>query len=427
MRKSMIAALVAIFVCSCISVAFGQDDQRATRRPDRQELRKRMLERFDKDGDGKLSPAERQAMIQTLRQGRQGRGDGQQRPDTYYKEYETRVERHIYKKTPQGELAIYIHFPKDWTAKDKRPAIVFFFGGAWTSGSIEQFTGQAHYLASRGMVTARADYRVRSRHQTTPDKCVEDAKSAVRWVRKNAAKFGVNPDKIVASGGSAGGHIAACTFTSRGLNAEGEDTKISAQPNLLVLYNPVLNCSNERIAQRMSSLEMAKRISPNLHLSRDTPPAIIFYGSKDRFSTQGEEFLKLSKQLGNTVELYMAEGQPHGFFNRSPWHRRTTFLVDQFLTKHGYLKGKPTLKLPEGDISLTNIAAKKKEDESNPKKRTTDQSVKAGQLAPDFKLPLLEIQTTGDGQNIGKIGSELISLSSFRGKMPVCLIFSSYT
>jgi acetyl esterase/lipase len=82
-------------------------------------------------------------------------GQRARRPDAYYKEFQTRIERQIYKKTAQGELAIYIHFPEDWNAADKRPAIVFFFGGGWNAGTVEQFTNQAHYLASRGIV---ADY-----------------------------------------------------------------------------------------------------------------------------------------------------------------------------------------------------------------------------------------------------------------------------
>lgn len=289
------------------------------------------------------------------RQQSRQRSAGRQRPDAAYKKYETRIERHVYKKTPQGELAIHIHYPKDWSASDKRPAIVFFFGGGWTGGTVEQFTLQAHYLAWRGMVAARADYRVRSRHKTTPDKCVEDGKSAVRWLRQNAAKFGIDPDRIVASGGSAGGHVAACTYTTRGLDAEGEDAGISARPNLLVLYNPVLSCSDERIAQRIGSAEMAERLSPNLNLDKKVPPAIAFYGTRDRFAVQGEEFLQLSAKLGNTVELYMADGQPHGFFNRAPWHQRTTFLADRFLVKHGYLQGKPQLELPEGGTALRRI------------------------------------------------------------------------
>jgi dienelactone hydrolase len=371
-----------------------------------------------------------------------GRQADKQLLDTYYQQYNTRVEQQIYKKTPQGELAIYIHFSKDWTAEDspalrlagKRPAIVFFFGGGWTGGTVEQFARQADYLASRGMVAARADYRVRSRHQTTPEVCVEDAKSAVRWLRKNAAKFGIDPNRIAASGGSAGGHIAACTFTVAGLDAGGEDTNVSAKPNLLVLYNPVLNCGQEQIALRMGSMDMAKRLSPNLHLSKNMPPTILFYGTEDRFYSQGEEFLQLSKwhepslpgELGNTVELYAAQGQPHGFFNRSPWHQQTTFLVDKFLARHGYLAGEPTLKLGEKDIALKRIAAEQKQGEK-PNPRDSGPTLKVGQLAPDFKLPPLKIQTGADGQSVGIIGSELVGLSSFRGKKPVCLIFSSYT
>ena len=99
---------------------------------------------------------------------------------------------YIYKQTPQGELAMYVHFPEDWTANDKRSAIVFFFGGGWRTGEVEQFVPQAEYFANRGMVTARADYRVKNRHGTSPDKCVEDGKSAVRWLRINATKLGVD-------------------------------------------------------------------------------------------------------------------------------------------------------------------------------------------------------------------------------------------
>ncbi|MHC4510328.1 MAG: alpha/beta hydrolase, partial [Planctomycetota bacterium] len=66
------------------------------------------------------------------------------------------LKEYIYKTTPQGELEIYVHYPFDWTPDDRRPGIVFFFGGGWKSGTTEQFTRQATYLASRGMVAARA-------------------------------------------------------------------------------------------------------------------------------------------------------------------------------------------------------------------------------------------------------------------------------
>ena len=107
-----------------------------------------------------------------------------------------------YTKTKQADLEIVVHYPAGWKDTDKRPGIVFFFGGGWENGTINAFKPQAEYLASRGMVSARADYRVKSRHGVTPKECVDDARAAMRWFRQNAGKLGVDPDKIVASGGS---------------------------------------------------------------------------------------------------------------------------------------------------------------------------------------------------------------------------------
>src|ERR1051326_6527472 len=76
----------------------------------------------------------------------------------------------VYKKTEQGDLKISLSFPDDWKTGEKRPVIVFFFGGGWAQGTVQQFAPQAAYLATRGMIAARADYRVKSRHQVTPDK-----------------------------------------------------------------------------------------------------------------------------------------------------------------------------------------------------------------------------------------------------------------
>jgi acetyl esterase len=264
---------------------------------------------------------------------------------------QARVEESIYKKTPQGDLKIYVHFPPGWTARDQRPAIVFFFGGGWTSGRVTQFEPQAKYLAQRGLVAARADYRVRSRHGTTPDKCVEDSKSAVRWLRANAARLGIDPQRIAASGGSAGGHIAACTAIVPGFEAEGEDLSISSRPNLLVLFNPVLN--TVAIGEKYGMSQIGRKISPNHYLTKDVPPAIIFFGTQDQLNEGGKEYIAKAKTLGLDAQMYMAPNQAHGFFNRSPWQERTTFLMDEFLTAHGYLQGKPTLDLPPGGQVLT--------------------------------------------------------------------------
>ena len=256
-----------------------------------------------------------------------------------------KVRKIIYKKTPQGELAIHVHFPTDWKASDKRAAIVFFFGGGWRGGSVNQFQRQAEYFAKRGMVTARADYRVFNRQKTKAEKCVEDCKSAVRWLRQYAKELGIDPKRIAAGGGSAGGHTAAATATTKGFEAEGEDRKISSKPNLLVLFNPALNTA--RFGRRFSSAELAKKASPVHSLDKDTPPAIIFFGTNDSLLRSAVQYVKRAKQLGVKSDLWTAKGQRHGFFNRSPWREATLVLADKFLAAHGYLKGSPTIETPE--------------------------------------------------------------------------------
>src|ERR1700722_11760317 len=86
-----------------------------------------------------------------------------------------------YTKTKQSDLDMVVHFPPGWKETDKRPGIVFFFGGGWENGKITQFEPHAQDLAGRGMVAARADYRVKPRHSVTPKDCVDDARAAIQW------------------------------------------------------------------------------------------------------------------------------------------------------------------------------------------------------------------------------------------------------
>ena len=101
-----------------------------------------------------------------------------------------------YKATPQGDLKINLFFPPDWRAADRRPAIVFFFGGSCATGSPAQFASTAEYFAKRGLVSASAEYRIESVHHTPPRACGEDAKSAVRWLRINAPRLGIDGSRV---------------------------------------------------------------------------------------------------------------------------------------------------------------------------------------------------------------------------------------
>lgn len=263
-----------------------------------------------------------------------------------------RAEQRLYRTTPEGELFLHLYYPSDWKKDDTRPAIVFFFGGGWKNGSYLQFVSQAEYFASRGLVAASADYRIFSKHKTTPDKCTDDAMSAIRWVRSHARELGVDPNKIIASGGSAGGHLAAATALLDGasLAAPGEETSVSCKPNALVLFNPALNLTqlgDYRILDAKGN-DIAKQLSPTLYLNKAAPPTLIFFGTADKMLGHGDEYLAKATGLGVRAELYTAANMPHGFFNRSPWAEATTQKADEFLTSLGFLKGPPTLKVPPG-------------------------------------------------------------------------------
>lgn len=257
------------------------------------------------------------------------------------------VRTETYKTVGDRRLQIHLHYPAGWQAGDPRPAIVFFFGGGWTSGTVGQFLPQAEYFASRGLVAARADYRVKSRDGVTPDACVEDARSAVRWLRKNARRLGVAPAKLVASGGSAGGHLAACTMIVDSVEAEGDELSISTVPQAMVLFNPVLSFEHERMIARLGDRQqLARRISPTAHLATNAPPALILFGSEDRLKAFGDAYWQKAADLGVRADKFIAEGQGHGFFNRSPWREKTLVAVDEFLVSLGFLEGPATVKVP---------------------------------------------------------------------------------
>jgi len=252
----------------------------------------------------------------------------------------------VYKKTAEGDLQLHIFNPDGLKPTDSRPAIVFFFGGGWNGGSPSQFYPHCQYLAARGMVAISAEYRVRSTHKTTPKECVKDGKSAIRWIRKNAKELGIDPAKLCAGGGSAGGHVAAAAAMTEGFNEEGEDTSISQVPAALVLFNPVYDngpggYGHDRVK------EYWDQISPMHNISETTPPTIVFFGTKDTLvkPDMAEEYKRLMEAKGRRCDLYLYEGQKHGFFNygNRDNYIKTVIEMDKFLASLGFLTGEPTV------------------------------------------------------------------------------------
>ena len=254
----------------------------------------------------------------------------------------------IYKTVENRELKLLIEKPADWNATDQRPAIVFYFGGGWVGGTPEQFRKQSEYLATRGMVGIRVEYRTIPKGDKGPPLvCCADAKSAMRYVRAHAKELGIDPRRIAAAGGSAGGHLAAFTALVAGLDDPKDNLNLSCRPNALVLFNPVFNngpgqWGHERVGERF------KEFSPAHHITKEAPPAIVFLGDQDKLIPVSvlREFEDGMKKAGVRCDAHVYPMAGHGFFNRDPHFTLTLIESDKFLTSLGWLKGSPTLKQP---------------------------------------------------------------------------------
>ena len=272
----------------------------------------------------------------------------------------------VYRTVGDVELNIYLCNPEGHSAEDARPAIVFFFGGGWRSGSPQQFLPHCRYLADRGMVAAVADYRVASRHGVTANECVEDAKSAVRWLRANADRLGIDPDRIAAGGGSAGGHLAAATATLPGHDPDPDGP--SPVPNALVLFNPATILApvdgdpmpTDEQRERFEALEErfgapAASMSPYHHLREELPPTIIFHGTADETvaHSTAERFCLGLREHDARCDFVSYHDAGHGFFNygrgegdeKNKMYDDTVYRMDGFLYSMEWLDPRPN---PDG-------------------------------------------------------------------------------
>ena len=252
----------------------------------------------------------------------------------------------IYKQIDTITLKMDLHYPAQFKEGQQRPAIIFFFGGGWNGGSIEQFRPHAEYFAERGIIAVLADYRVKNRHGTSPFDAVRDAKSSIRYLRKHHKALGIDPDKIIASGGSAGGHLAAATGNIAGLEEANEDHSISSKANALVLFNPVYDNGPDQYGyERMEGRHL--EISPKHNIKKGAPPTIVFFGTEDPLVTPAtaKSYEAAMKAVGSKCETFFYEGQGHGFFNfrNQIYYRKTVFETDRFLESLGYLQGQPTI------------------------------------------------------------------------------------
>lgn len=223
----------------------------------------------------------------------------------------------VYKTIDGAALKLHTFRPREWSARDRRPAVVFYFGGGWRTGSADSFFPYCARLAQLGMIAMAADYRIEEKHGTRPLEAVQDAKSAMRWIRQNAAEQGIDPNRLAAGGGSAGGHLALCCLLCPGGEDPRDDRAVSAVPNATVTINPVANLlAYDPDGKRCGSREATESISPQQHIHGGAGPSITFHGERDEIVPlpQIQRFAQTMIAAGNRFEVVVRPGQVHGFY-----------------------------------------------------------------------------------------------------------------
>lgn len=230
-----------------------------------------------------------------------------------------------------------------------RPAIIFVHGGAWKGGSREIYHYYCVKLAEKGYVVATVSYRL---SDVAPfPAAVQDVKCAVRWMRANAERLHVDPNRIAMAGGSAGGHLSMMVgyvTDNPELEGSGGNPNVSSRIQAVVnLYGPtdlttdfardndvvVKFLGGESFSAKPQLYELA---SPNSHVSADDPPTLILHGSIDTVVpiSQAELLVDKLMEAGVPYEYDRVEGWPHTMDLEANVNRHCLAKIEEFLDKH---------------------------------------------------------------------------------------------
>jgi acetyl esterase/lipase len=244
----------------------------------------------------------------------------------------------VYKKFGESELSLDIFEPKDLKPGDKRACFISIHGGGWTSGSQRSMYPFTAHCAELGMVAVSVQYRLyKPGGPLAVVDCVRDARSAVRYVRAHAADLGIDPQKIVVNGASAGGHLAAATAMFDGVENAGEDLSISCMPQGLVLFSPVIDTSPEGYGNAKAGPNW-RDISPTHQVRKGLPATIVFHGTDDTTTPfKGAQlFHDEMLRAGNRCELVTQTGAGHTYmFKDAALYEDTLKRLDAFLLAQG--------------------------------------------------------------------------------------------
>ncbi len=249
-----------------------------------------------------------------------------------------------YKQIDSIDLKLDIYKQKNLTKAT--PVLIFIHGGGWSKGKRSDYLPYLIDFAEKGYVTATISYRL-SKVAHFPA-ALEDVKCAVRWIRKNASEYGIDPDKIAVIGGSAGGHLALMlAYTSDNEFSDECPDSVSSRVNAVVdIYGPV-DLTTPYAQNRPESTSflgksydedpvLFKEASPRFHISRDDPPTLIFHGTIDSLVpvSQSDSLHKWLNKAGIPNEYHRLKGWPHTMDISKKVNNYCQYYMDAFFEKY---------------------------------------------------------------------------------------------
>jgi len=256
----------------------------------------------------------------------------------------------VYARYGEREMQLDLWRPK--TASQPIPAIVCIHGGGWFKGDRSSMANLAQALAAKGYVTVTISYRLSGEAKFPA--AIQDCKAAVRFLRSNAAKFGIQADAIGVAGLSAGGHLAALLTTSGGVKElEGDgghaDQSSDVQAGVAMgaqsdlesarigelsgkpddpFYRTFLGDSQAKIPQTYALA------SPRHHLDKNDPPLLFMAGELDDPSTHADETRVDLEKLGIPTGFASIPQAPHAFLGQQKAFDTCVAACDEFFAKH---------------------------------------------------------------------------------------------
>ena len=269
-------------------------------------------------------------------------------------ELPTGVEQHLglaFAEYGERELKLDLYRQKDTPAKPQ-PAVIFIHGGGWYKGDPSSYTPMAQQLATAGFVTANIEYRLAG--EATFPAAIQDCKAAVRWLRANAARYHLDPARIGAVGGSAGGHLCGLLATSSQLEQLEGGGGNPEQPSAIqaaVIMAGTMDLTTTEALER-ATIDPRHRLitfmggtwkqaeqnyidaSPNRHIDAKTPPLCFMDGEFDR---PGERYVETTRKLDALqieYESHLIKNAPHPFWAVDPFFQPALEHVRAFFKKH---------------------------------------------------------------------------------------------